>query len=81
MIFKQQQETEKKYLDQTRKCTLPPKKNGLFETIARKNNPNNGVWVELLLYLLDHSLIGRLLIWCVTAVANSINSVVNSKNK
>ena len=39
VIFKQQQETEKKYLDQTRKCTLPPKKKGLFETIARKKQP------------------------------------------
>ena len=34
----------------------------------RKNNPNTGLWVELLVYLLDHSLIERLLVWCVTAV-------------
>ena len=34
----------------------------------QKNNPNTGLWVELLVYLLDHSLTERLLVWCVTAV-------------
>ena len=63
MIFKQQQETENKYLDQTRKCTLPPKKKKVSsKRLLETNNHNSGLWVELLLYLLDHSLIGRLLI-------------------
>ena len=34
----------------------------------QKNNPNTGLWVELLVYLLDHSLTERLVVWCVTAV-------------
>ena len=34
----------------------------------KTNNPNTGLWVELLVYLLDHGLIERLLVWCVTVV-------------
>ena len=34
----------------------------------QKNNPNTGLWVELLVYLLYHSLTERLLVLCVTAV-------------
>ena len=76
MIFKRKQETEKKYFDQTRKSTPPKKRQKewplrndcLKKKNKRKNNPNTGLRVELLVYLLDHSLIERLLVWCVTAV-------------
>ena len=51
--------------------TPPTKKKGMVSSkrLLEKNNPNNGFWVELLLYLLDHDLIERLLVWCITAVA------------
>ena len=41
----------------------PPRKKGMVcsKRLLEKNNPNNGLWVDLLLYLLDHSLIERCL--------------------
>ena len=35
---------------------------------TKKKQSNTGLWVEFLVYLLDHSLMERLLVWCVTAV-------------